>query len=74
MGDGGGDIIIKGSSVHLNYDGTIYQKDPADPQHRRHDGRKITRVKVEDENGNSLLDETDDAGLKWTITVSTAAK
>lgn len=72
MGDGGGDIIIKGSSVHLNFDSSLYQKDSNDPNNHKHDNRKITRVRVEDESGKSLFDSgTDDGGLKWTITVST---
>jgi hypothetical protein len=72
MGDGGTDIIIKGSSVHVNFDSSLYQKDPNDPKSHKHDDRKITRVRVEDENGESLYDsETNEDGLKWTITVST---
>jgi hypothetical protein len=71
MGDGGGDIIIKGSSVHLSFDSDIYQKDPADPGSYKNDTRKITRVRVEDETGKSLYDSGDNDGLKWKITVST---
>jgi hypothetical protein len=72
MSEGGGDIIIKGSSVHLHYDGTIYQKDNGDPKHRKHESRKITRVTVQDENETTLFDSNvNDDGLKWTITVST---
>ena len=33
MGDGGGDIIIKGGSVDLNFDDNLYQKDSNDPKH-----------------------------------------
>ena len=75
MGDGGGDIIIKGGSVHLNFDGSLYQKDSNDPNNRKHDHRKITRVRVEDESGKSLFDSDDsvpnNSGLKWTVRVST---
>jgi len=71
MGDGGTDIIIKGASVHVNFDGSLYTKDPKDPNHHKHDQRKITRVRVQDEKGEDLLDRSDDKGLKWTITVST---
>ena len=74
MGDGGGDIIIKGSSVHLNFDGNLYKKDPNDPSHHKDDNRKITRVRVEDQSGKSLFESSDDSGLKCKITVSTAAK
>lgn len=71
MGDGGGDIIIKGTSVQVTFDSDIYQKDPNDPGSYKNDTRKITRVRVEDENGRSLYDSGDNDGLKWTITVST---
>lgn len=73
MSETGTDIIIKGGSVQLNFDGTLYQKDVNDPKKHKHDGRKITRVQVEDESGKSLFDSsTNDKGLKWTITVSTS--
>jgi hypothetical protein len=72
MGDGGGDIIIKGSSVHVSFDSGLYQKDPDDPGSHKHQTRKITRVRVEDENGKSQYDSGhNDNGLKWKITVST---
>jgi hypothetical protein len=72
MSEGGGDIIVKGSSVHLNFDGSLYQKDSNDPNHYKHDDRQITRVLVEDENGKSLFDSGGGGGgLKWTITIST---
>ena len=72
MGEGSGEIIIKGGSVHLSFDSGLYQKDPADPGTRKHHGRKITRVRVEDENGSSLYDSGhNDSGLKWKVTVST---
>ncbi|HEV7796887.1 MAG TPA: hypothetical protein VGO73_01930 [Pyrinomonadaceae bacterium] len=75
----GGVIIIKGSSVHLNFDGTLYQKETGDARHRKHEGRKITRVMVQDEKDKTLFDSDqlemkNEAGLKWTITVSTATK
>jgi hypothetical protein len=72
MGEGSGEIIIKGGSVHVNFDSSLYQKDPNDPGSHKHHGRKITRVRVEDEKGNSLYDSgSNDDGLKWTVTVST---
>ena len=74
MSDGGGDIIIKGGSCEIHFDDGVFKKDENDPKKRRHkhDGRKITRVRVADESGTSRLDSSDDNGLKWTITVSTA--
>ena len=75
MGEGTGEIIIKGGSVELSFDGTLYLKESADPNSHKHATRKITRVQVEDENGKSQYDSgTDDGGLKWTITVSTSDK
>lgn len=73
MGDTQGDIIIKGGSVEVSFDGTIYQKEPGDPKKHKNNGRKITRVRVEDEDGESLFDRSDEGGPKWTITVSTAS-
>lgn len=68
----GDDIIIKGGSVELSFDGSLYIKDSIDPTKHKHAGRKITRVLVEDETGKSVYDSgTDKDGLRWTITVST---
>jgi hypothetical protein len=75
MGEGSGDIIIKGGSVHLNFDSNLYQKDSNDPNNHKHDHRKIMRVRVEDESGKPLFDSDDsvpnNSGLKWTVRVST---
>lgn len=72
MGDGGGDIIIKGGSVDLDFDETLYHKDPADPKKHRNSTRKIIRVLVKDDGGTTKYDSgTDQGGLNWTITVST---
>jgi len=72
MGDTGGDIIIKGGSVHVAFDGALYQKVSSDPTIHKHDDRKIVRVKVEDENGLSRFDTAlNEDGLLWTITIST---
>jgi hypothetical protein len=72
-GGGGGDIIIKGGSVHISFDGGVYLKQSQDPNSHKHDTRKITRVQVSDENGNSQFDSgTDNGGLNWTIRVSTS--
>jgi hypothetical protein len=75
MGDTGTDIIIKGGSVEVSFNGTVYQKEPGDPKRHRNTDRRITRVRVEDENQQSLFDsDTNDEGLMWTITVSTATE
>jgi hypothetical protein len=45
---------------------------PTIPVAASHHGRKITRVRVEEENGKNLYDSApNDGGLKWKITVST---
>jgi hypothetical protein len=46
MSDTGSDIIIKGGSVELEYDGTIYARDPNDPKKNRNPTKKITRVVI----------------------------
>jgi hypothetical protein len=43
----GGDIIIKGGSVELDYDETIYQRDPLDPRLHKNATRKLTRVVID---------------------------
>jgi hypothetical protein len=70
MGDGGGDIIIKGGSVELTFNEGIYQKVSTDPSTYRNPTRQITRVVVLDETGKVQLDSGASTGLLWTITVS----
>ena len=74
MADGGGGvIIIKGGSVQISFDGSLYVKEALDPNSHKHPTRKITRVLVSDENGGSKFDSgTNKDGLKWTINVSTS--
>jgi hypothetical protein len=64
----GGDIIIKGGSVDLEYDESIYQKDPADPRSHKNSNRKITRVVI---TGDISYDSGDHPeGLRCTITTT----
>jgi hypothetical protein len=76
MADGGsGEIIIRGGSVKITFDGSLYVKETEeDPNNHKHPTRKITRVQVDDEAGKPRFDSgTDDGGgLQWTITVSTS--
>ena len=74
MADGGGGaIIIKGGSVQVSFDSSLYVKEALDPDTHKHQTRRITRVEVTDENGGPQFDSgTDKEGLKWTITVSTS--
>jgi hypothetical protein len=73
MSEAGGEIIIKGGSVQISFDDSLYLKESADPNSHKHQTRKITRVQVSDEGGESKFDSgTDKDGLKWTIRVSTS--
>ena len=72
MGDGGGDIIIKGGSVDVNFDETLYKKDPADPRKHENANRTITKITIVDENKETVYDSGDGGSLKWTVTVSTS--
>jgi len=75
MGEGGGEIIIKGGSVEVNFDDSLYLKEQLDPNKHKNANRMITRVQVQDASGRSLFDEADDKdGRQWLITVSTSAK
>ena len=69
MGEGSGEIIIKGGSVELNFDDGIYQKVPTDPGTYRNQNRQITRVLVEDQEGKVQFDSSDGVE-RWRITVS----
>lgn len=71
MGDGGGDIIIKGGSVDVNFDETLYKKDPADPRKHENANRTITKITIVDENKETVYDSGNNSAGKWTVTVST---
>ena len=61
----GGEIIIKGGSVELEFDETVYPKDPADPKIRKNGRNKITRVVI---TGDISFDSEDHPqGLKCEI-------
>ena len=70
MGEGSGEIIIKGGSVELNFDVLTYQKVLTDPSTYRSANRQITRVLVEDQEGKVKFDGIDGAG-QWSITIYT---
>lgn len=42
----GGEIIIKGGSVEVDFDGSVYTKDPNDPRRHKNAVKKITRVVI----------------------------
>ena len=65
----GGDIIIKGASVHVQFDDAGYTKNGSKHDHQN---KKITKIVVVDENGVEKLNSGDSpGGLKWTVTVTT---
>jgi len=68
----GGDIIIKGGSVDLDFDDNVYKKDdPAKPKKHLNKNGKITQIVVVDENGVEKCNSgVSPSGLKWTITVT----
>lgn len=72
MSDGGGEIIIKGGSVELLFNDTIYKKNNGDPRKHENASRKITRIVVLDEESGEKFDSGDNqGGLNWTVTIST---
>jgi len=72
MSDGSGEIIIKGASVHLEFNGAIFIKDPSDPKKHDSPSRKITQIVVADQDGVEKFNSGENpGGLKWTVTVST---
>jgi hypothetical protein len=66
-----GDIIIKGSSVDIDYDDAKYPKEQGKPNNHKSNDHAITRVTVEDANNTMLFDSSRDAAdpSQWTIHV-----
>jgi len=52
----GADIIIKGSSVDIDFDDDKYPKEPGKPRNHKANGHTITRVTVEDANNTVKYD------------------
>jgi hypothetical protein len=72
MSEGGGEIIIKGGSVKIEFAESLYKKDPSDPRKHENADRRITGIVIVDENGAEQFNSGDKPnGLQWTITVST---
>jgi hypothetical protein len=64
----GNEIIIKGSSVEVEFDGVVYAKDPANPRKHKNANKKITRVVI---TGDITFDSGEHpGGLKCEITAS----
>lgn len=64
----GTDIIIKGGSVELDYDESVYPKNPSDPRSHKNGTKKITRVVI---TGEIQFDSGDHPnGLRCEITTT----
>jgi hypothetical protein len=70
-----GDIIIKGSSVDIDYDDAKYPKEPGKPRNHKSNDHAIIRVTVEDANNTMLFDSSSDTAdpSQWTIHVYCSA-
>lgn len=67
----GSDIIIKGGSVDLEFDDTVYVKDPGDPKKHKNGSKKITRVVITgDINFDSQTQHSGQNGLRCEITIT----
>lgn len=73
MAADGGDIIIRGGSVDLDYDDSVYPQDPGHPKKHQASGKKIRQITVTDiDNGKTLYDSGDHPdGLKYKVSVLT---
>jgi hypothetical protein len=63
----GGDIIIKGGSVELEYDESVYPKDSGNSKMHRNQNKKIIKIQVLNELGVEQYSREDPSGLKWEI-------
>ena len=67
---GGGDIIIKGGSVDLQFDDDVYKKNSGgDPKKHENPNGKITRIVVADENDVEKYNSGNENVMKWKVTV-----
>ncbi len=70
MSGGSGDIIIKGGSVTVTFDGELYPEDSNDPSSHKNADRKITRVVI---TGDISFDSGDHPeGLSCDVKATTA--
>jgi hypothetical protein len=61
----GGDIIIRGGSVDIQYDESLYRKDGA---WGHVSDKKMTRITVVDDSGKTVYDSGENKnGLKWEV-------
>jgi hypothetical protein len=68
MSNGTADIIIKGGSAEVNFDDSIYQQDPQNPNRYQNQNKKIVRIVI---TGDRSFDSGfKAAGYQCEITVS----
>jgi hypothetical protein len=69
----GGDIIIRGGSVDLEYDEAVYPMEPGHPRKHKANGKKIRQITVTDINNDTILYDSGDHpdGLKYKVSVFT---
>jgi len=68
----GGDIIIRGGSVDLDYDEAVYTPVPDHPKKHKAGGKKIRQITVTDDKGRIVYDSLDHPeGLAFTVSVFT---
>ncbi|MDQ5847230.1 MAG: hypothetical protein M3539_18235 [Acidobacteriota bacterium] len=70
----GGDIIIKGGSVDLDYDDAVYPKDSGNPRKHKSEDRTLIRIVVKDGGGATKYDSNNDTDNPWDWEVTTYTK
>jgi hypothetical protein len=67
----GGDIIIKGSSVDIDYDDAVYPPVLGKPRNHKSNDQTIIQVLVVDGGGTKKYDSNDDGAdpSAWKVTV-----
>ena len=67
----GGDIIIKGGSVDIDYDDAVYTVETGKPRNHKNKDQTITRVLVADGGGAKKYDSNDESenASAWKVTV-----
>jgi hypothetical protein len=66
----GGDIIVTGGSVELEFDKSVYPADPSSPKKHKNANKKILKIQVLDEHGVEQYSHEDQSGLKWKIIIT----
>jgi hypothetical protein len=67
----GGDIIIKGGSVELDFDDSQYPVIPGNPKLHTSPARNIKRIVIVDDRDQKIFDSNDTGQnpMKWKVTV-----